>query len=292
MRKLLIAAPMLVILGCGANGPKDSGSSDSGSSTDSGTAADAGDDSGSVPEPPADSCVKSTDLAANDAGFGLPCTPHGGECLDTARAKICTVDFVTTDSWFCTGPCGSDSDCGGGGVRCIGDPCDPSGQKGCVPPQCLPGGTPVCPDAGNNDGGSNDAGNITCNTIANSAPLLTTRQVAAPLPAPLGGLVASGSYQLSDATQYTGVGGTTGPSSDSTAESLVYDGVSTVQLANRSSDGGTSTTTATVSFSGAQLTFTKTCPSSQSPQSTGYSADGGAFAFYGDHSTIYTFTKH
>jgi hypothetical protein len=85
--------------------------------------------------PPSDPCIPA---CGNSVNVGQPCTKGGGECgsFDPSRAWACTVDFVdTTALAFCTRPCVDDTDCGEGAV-CLGDPDNPSSDKGCVPVSC------------------------------------------------------------------------------------------------------------------------------------------------------------
>src|SRR5580692_9487205 len=51
--------------------------------------------------------------AGNNLGVGKFCTKGGGECGKNASFVFCTIDFDSTaPDAFCTGPCGSDADCG------------------------------------------------------------------------------------------------------------------------------------------------------------------------------------
>jgi hypothetical protein len=74
----------------------------------------------------------------NNLGVGRYCTKNGGQCGSNNNAFVfCTVDVDPTAEAFCTGPCGSDAECGQNAF------CDGSGgaQRGCVPASC--GGSPM-----------------------------------------------------------------------------------------------------------------------------------------------------
>jgi hypothetical protein len=73
----------------------------------------------------------------NNLGIGKFCAKGSGQCASNNNAFVfCTVDVDSTAEPFCTGPCGSDADCG------VDAFCDGSGgQNGCVPANC--GGTPM-----------------------------------------------------------------------------------------------------------------------------------------------------
>ena len=113
MRTLLISGFALLVSACG-------------SSND--THADAACSGGT-------SCGQPCD-EGNSLGVGKFCTKGGGECAKNETYVFCTADFdATAPDAFCTGPCGSDADCG---PEAYCD--DQGGQSGCVPAAC--GGTP------------------------------------------------------------------------------------------------------------------------------------------------------
>src|SRR5258706_6913958 len=52
---------------------------------------------------------------ANPVGVGMACTAGGGQCgRNMAPFLFCTADYEAGAWPYCTGPCGSDADCGDG----------------------------------------------------------------------------------------------------------------------------------------------------------------------------------
>lgn len=154
-------------------------------------------------------------------------------------------------------------------------------------------------DSGAIDSGvvdSSDAA-VACNTLVNSAPVLPLSYVATAPPSPQGGPIMDGTYLLTAAAIYTGVGGQTGATGGSAQVTIKITGT-TVQVANKAMPPGDHLTTTLVP-NGTSFTRTDTCPDTMSQQGAytatattfiailpaGNSPDGGA------RTLVETFTK-
>ena len=125
------------------------------------------------------------------------------------------------------------------------------------------------PDAGTEDAGSSAEASsapdafseggttVACNTLANTAKPVTVQQLAEDPPAPLGGTIADGTYDLTGVAIYTGPDGPSGPTG--TAQTTIEITGSTVEVANT---GTPPTRTTSLSTSGTTFTSTDTCPDS------------------------------
>jgi len=92
-----------------------------------------------------------------------------------------------------------------------------------------------------------------CNALANAAPAVTVEQVAGDPPATLGGSIASGTYFLTNFTNYTGsVTGSSG-----SVQTTIQINAGTIQVVT---SGTPTTRTETLSTSGSNFTTTDTCP--------------------------------
>ncbi len=98
---------------------------------------------------------------------------------------------------------------------------------------------------------------LSCNTIANPAPVVTVMQVAADPPASNGGTIADGTYEMTAVAIYTGADGPSGASG--TAQTTVVVSGATLQVVN---GGEPPTRTVTLATSGTAFTATDTCPDS------------------------------
>lgn len=110
------------------------------------------------------------------------------------------------------------------------------------------------------DGGSSGADGASdattaCNTLVDTAPSVTTENVASPPPVLMGGTIADGIYFLTALTVYTGDGGAAG-ASNGNATTIEVDGT-TIQLAMM---GANATATEMVTTSGSSFTDMRTCP--------------------------------
>jgi hypothetical protein len=133
-------------------------------------------------------------------------------------------------------------------------------------------------DAASNDSGMTDTGTSSdaplaqdtspvdasdgaaaCNAITDVGQMLTVMYVASAPPTPLGGAVVDGTYALTDATIYTGVGGPTGVVT-TTRSTVQITGVTTQIVTDDAS--GEHRATAMLVTSGTTLTATDTCPDS------------------------------
>jgi hypothetical protein len=94
-----------------------------------------------------------------------------------------------------------------------------------------------------------------CNTLANVAQPVTITQVASDPPTPQGGVMADGTYPMTDATIYTGPQGPTGATS--MAQTTIRITGNTIQVVT---NGSPETRTETLVENGTQFTATGSCP--------------------------------
>jgi hypothetical protein len=134
---------------------------------------------------------------------------------------------------------------------------------------------------------------IACNSLVNTEPAVTTNQVASDPPAMTGGVIADGTYELTDATIYTGPSGPVGPGGP--AQMTLQISGTTIQMAET---GQPPTRTVTLVTSGTTFTATITCPDSEVSQGS-YTATATTLAIEipggtddaGARTVIETFTK-
>jgi hypothetical protein len=131
-------------------------------------------------------------------------------------------------------------------------------------------------DAGGPDGALDaapDAPAPACNALKNVGELVTIQALASDPPAPEGGALADGTYVATSAVLYTGSGGASGPTTQTTQLTIQIDGshVETVIEGERSS--------ATFATSGTRITSTTTCPD-RVVQENGYSATATSFLVF------------
>jgi hypothetical protein len=134
-------------------------------------------------------------------------------------------------------------------------------------------------------------GGVCASVVAST--LVTQQQVAIPTPQATGGVIAPGTYVLSQMNMYTGTGGATGPTSKVFAETYEVDS-STYQHAKTgaTADGGlgsTSLDSGTYTATGTTFTVHGTCGIANIPVS--YSAAPGVLklSFVNEE---YVFTAH
>jgi hypothetical protein len=128
----------------------------------------------------------------------------------------------------------------------------------------------------NNGPGSVDAG--PCNMLPTNTPFVAVQAKAVTAPQPQGGIIADGTYVLTDVTVYSaGVdGGGSGPTGEVDSEIIQVNG-STVQ-ANQNGQANTSL----ISVAATTLSLMQTCPvtSMGGTLSVGYTASGGTFMLF------------
>ena len=127
------------------------------------------------------------------------------------------------------------------------------GEGDASPPTCL-----LPPDGG--------AG-PSCNQLVAAGPCVAQIQVDDNAPAPRGGQLAAGTYDLTERTLYTNPGGATGPIGDALVESLALQGSGASWSLDRA--GFTSAmatrTSASASVSGVMIRLVTTCPTGDNP---------------------------
>ena len=176
--------------------------------------------------------------------------------LSTAPALICAVALAAS----CGDKSGAAPDDAGTGA----DSADEIGEGELdVGPDWAP---PVCPAS------SGDIQNAACNDQIADGPCVVQVQIDDSAPAPAGGTLAGGTYDLAESVIYTNPGGATGPMGEPRQETLVLGGGGTDFTVDSAVLAAASTTrqTAAATLASAQfrLTLTSTCPP----------VDGGASA--------------
>lgn len=111
------------------------------------------------------------------------------------------------------------------------------------------------------DSGSTVDAAPACNAIVDVAALITANQTAANPPNPMGGIIADGTYALTDATVYTGPGGPTGGLGQARV-TLQIQGT-TVQIVDDGDPNRSKRSTATLTTMGTSLIAIDTCPDSK-----------------------------
>jgi hypothetical protein len=151
-------------------------------------------------------------------------------------------------------------------------------------------------DASGGDASAGDAGDDGgqgCNTLVDSAQPVTIAQVAMDPPAPSGGTIADGTYELTGAIVYTGPNGPSG-TSGMAQETIAVSG-STVQVVSNGTPARRTVTLATQSTS---FTATDTCPDSSVTMGS-YSVTGSTLLIFldggmddaGKRTVVETYTK-
>jgi hypothetical protein len=131
-------------------------------------------------------------------------------------------------------------------------------------------------------------------TIPNGAPVVTQVFVGEPEPLPIGGSIVQGTYFLTAANVYTGVGGNAGPTGFTFQETLSFNTANAtfedveVQTA---ADGGAATSHAsTGSFTtlGTSLDFQVICPAASTVTSSFSVINSTVHTFQGSSELVYT----
>lgn len=115
-----------------------------------------------------------------------------------------------------------------------------------------------------------------CNALVDSAAEVQSVYVAASLPAPAGGSIQDGTYHLTAERLYTGVGGASGPTGQSTSVVLAFQS-GRLQIVSRGSGAGAVEERTTLGYevSGAELILTPLCGMGPGdPERVGFTAAG------------------
>jgi len=140
-------------------------------------------------------------------------------------------------------------------------------------------GSAACPAA------AGDVQNAACNAELPGGPCVARIQIDDSAPAPAGGTLVPGTYDLVEQIAYTSPGGATGPLGDATQETIVLAGDGAAFTISGAALTATVTTrqVTTVAVAGAQakLTMTAACPAPQpSDDDGGAPAQPGVVAYY------------
>jgi hypothetical protein len=125
-------------------------------------------------------------------------------------------------------------------------------------PACSSSSSPASEDAGHDASVDDDTGTdgaAACNTLTNSAPMLTIDTVAQNPPTPQGGTIASGTYTMTAVAIYTGPSGPSGQ--NGMTQTTIQITGDTIQVV---SDADPATRTVKLATSGTSFTSTDTCP--------------------------------
>jgi hypothetical protein len=168
-------------------------------------------------------------------------------------------------------------------------------KKSTIPPEIgdEPIGAPPLAGGGvRGDAGANGPDGGPCNLLMNLGQVVQEVQVGENVPAPSGGALAAGSYNLTAVNLYTGLGGNAGPTGRAFQESVLF-GVGTFQdvQAQGAVDAGLMrpiTTNGTYTTNGSALTETVTCPGTGAA-TINYTAIGSTLhLFVSQNEFIYT----
>jgi hypothetical protein len=130
----------------------------------------------------------------------------------------------------------------------------------------------------------------TCATLATTI-LVTQQSVAMPTPQPIGGAIVAGVYVLTAMNMYTGIGGTTGPTSKVQAQVWQFDSSTYQRATSYATDGGlgaASLDSGYYSLSGTTFSVSATCGTGNIPVSYSVEAPGLKLAFANEE---YVFTR-
>jgi Copper type II ascorbate-dependent monooxygenase, C-terminal domain len=141
----------------------------------------------------------------------------------------------------------------------------------------------------------NDGGVQTCNTVTNAAPAVPITNVAAAAPAPTGGAIPDGTYFVTAALIYTGVGGKAGPTGITYQGTDVSTGGNHFALVyNQSDNPGDLHNSGTFTVTGPNVDIETSCPTPSTSPFTALTTDGvGVFTIYTSQPPVqaFTFTK-
>ena len=149
------------------------------------------------------------------------------------------------------------------------------------------GAAPDGSETGTADGGDDaaapscplpDAGSgASCNALVTSGPCVGQIQVDDNAPAPHGGELAAGTYDLTERILYTNPGGASGPTGEPLVESLALRGAGASWTLDRAgfTPALATRTSASASVSGVTIRLVLTCPTGSDPPADAGSSDGG-----------------
>lgn len=143
------------------------------------------------------------------------------------------------------------------------------------------------------DGSADGAMSAACTPLSNDATVVGERYVDTILPTPLGGVVTAGTYFLTTANAYSGVGGTTGLTGRNFQETLVLDATSFSDVrALSDNEGGTGAPVDTNGSYATSLTtfaLTPVCPAGGVGRSDPFTVSANLLhLFEGQNELIYT----
>jgi hypothetical protein len=190
-------------------------------------------------------------IAVNGCGSSSSGTGTGGSGGGTAGTSGGTAGKGGT-----TGGGGSAAGSGGGAGGAAGGTSGMAGSGGGSAGSTGAGGAQSC---GSDPGPGNGAG---CNTIATGGPCVTELAVTGPSPAPAGGAVVAGTYNLTSVSLYNTPDGSA-PVTQMGRRTLVVSGVSGTSFTLdqvETSGARTDRSHGTVAIAGTTATFTPTCP--------------------------------
>jgi hypothetical protein len=222
--------------------------------------------------------------APSGACGGSESSGESGSDAGDAASDSAALDAIAADT---TGGWVYDPCCTGGVIgtcKCPAPGCGlpplvPCGGTTCV----LAGG--VCPadsgvDASGSDGPTlDDAPPGSCNALLNDGTTVTVMQVAASMPTAVGGTIVAGTYHRTAWTRYTGVGGATGPGTD-TDRTTAYFAAGKVEIVISTNGGPNQHISAAYSTSGSSLTLVSSCPSTLTSPYTAFDATPTQIVFY------------
>lgn len=118
-----------------------------------------------------------------------------------------------------------------------------------------------------------------CNTLENRAPVVQPTNRPEDPPAPKGGVVSDGVYELASSTTYTGAGGLSGPRGETVQTTIVLSGA-TMQVVQKLGDAKNTHGSGILTFAGIKPSMTYSCPADFVAPWDGYDADSSSLTLH------------
>jgi len=160
------------------------------------------------------------------------------------------------------------------------------------PPALDSVGPPFGGSSGGSGDGSADGAIVTCSSLSNDAVAVGERYVDVVVPTPLGGMITTGTYFLTQVNSYTGVGGNTGLTGRQFQETLLLDATTynDVQaiIDPEAGAGNPVNTNGTYATSLTNFALSSTCPAAPVLNMTYTASAPTLHLFQGQEEFIYT----
>jgi hypothetical protein len=125
-----------------------------------------------------------------------------------------------------------------------------------------------------------NGGDVGCASVTNIALEVTENDVPSDMPTAAGGLIADGTYTVTDVTKYTGVGGKSGPGTYKVTETImITGGVAIAGVRQVGTALGFQYAADIAPLAGGSLKWKQTCPAAPG-ETYGYDATSDALVVY------------